>query len=412
MYTTAMSSRRAALRSSLLVAAVLTIAFDQSPAHSEQPPAAVTPSVHIDVLPREERYRAQVVDTTQESLRLLDEWLDLQPQSNISLTTNPVVAVDADATRLHVDLPWRIAQSAMEVESQVAYRVAQAVLPQSDADSSVSQGIAWYLQSRIVEHLFNLSFAAPGHSTESLRLFGGHIPHGFPSLRLTRWRGGLGGNQGVRRPPGELDAAATRIATAFAALERYLGWPVLQGGLRELAKDRTTPLTAERVTQTISAAAGQDLTWFFRIAFDPAQRVEYALTHFSSEPGDSCAAGPCHRTRVTVARLGSAAFPGTSRERQGEYEAGDGVQVQVTFADGAQVIATWDGREPQRVFEFESAAPATVARLDPAGTLLLDSNLLDHAMRRQPVNNVPMAKWMARWSLWLQHALLGYVMLV
>ena len=300
----------------------------------------------------------------------------------------------------------------MEIESLVAYRLALQYWHPSPDEPHIARGLAWYLQSRAVEQHFNLTFAAPGHSVESLRLFGGFIPWSLPSLRLGRFSAGLAAGEG-RRAPGDLDASAVRSAMAFATLERYLGWPTLQGALREFAKRGDAPVTLAAAKDTISAASGQNLDWFFDAAFDSTRRIEYRLRDVATDDeARDCSGRPCHRSRVTIARLGDTAFSGSSRPRMGGFEAGRGVQVRVTFADGDQVDAAWDGRDEERVFEFESNAPATVVQLDPRGVIIPDSNALDGSWHRTPESNVPTAKWVARWAVWLQNALLTYAMLM
>jgi hypothetical protein len=49
-----------------------------------------------------------------------------------------------------------------------------------------------------------------------------------------------------------------------------------------------------------------------------------------------------------------------------------------------------------------------VAHLDPARVLLLDANYLDNRLALSPASNVPIAKWVARWVVWLQDAMLAY----
>jgi hypothetical protein len=344
----------------------------------------------------EERSDERAMLAAQESARLLTEWLGATPPS---------------PQPRRPQLPWRTAPSAMELESAIAYRTAMAYWSASSAEPGIAHGLAWYLQGRLVEHLFNTAYAAPGHSTESLRLFGGHVAYELPSLRLTRG-GALAATDGRRRPR-EIDTSALRSASAFASLERILGWPVLQGALLELAKHRDTPLSSDLVNEVVSAAAGRDLSWFFSFAFNPTLRVEYALRDFVTESvKEGCLSSPCYRTRVTAERLGDVAFTGSSHEPQGEFDAGELIRLEVRFPDGQRGTASWDGRDRQRVFQFESTTPAAEARLDPMGTLVLDSNSLDHSLRREPASNVPLAKWLARWTIWLQHVLLGYAMLI
>jgi hypothetical protein len=243
--------------------------------------------------------------------------------------------------------------------------------------------------------MFNDRFARPGHSTDGIRLFGGFVPVAFPSLVASRWSDHL---------------ARERGALAFASLERYLGWPTLQGALAVLAASmHDARLTPRHANAVISRAAGQDLTWFFTTAFDPKSSVDYAVSQVVSTP---CTGSPCHRTRVTLSRKSAGAFTGSSRERVGPYQAGGAIVVEVRFEDGQTATARWDGRDAHASFEFESAAKAVSARLDPEATLLLDPTPLDHTWSREPQSNVPVTKWVARWVVWLQNALMTYAALV
>jgi hypothetical protein len=331
-----------------------------------------------------------------ESVRLYRDWLGRSP---------------ADESSPTISMPWQAAPAAMEIESLVAYRIARRYWTESAASPEVARGLSWYLQSRVVEHLFNLGYAAPGHSADGLRLFGGFVPVSFPALRFSRWRA-LDVDAVHRRRPSDLDERGVRVALAFASLERYLGWPALQGALAVLAREHDVPLTPERANAVISAAAGQDLSWFFAIAFDASQHLDYGIGQFVTAPATTSCTTPCFTTRVTLQRTGSAIFSGASRDRVGAYEAGDGVVLQVLFDDGQVATSTWDGRDETRNFEFVSAAPAASVRVDPEGTLLLDSDTQDHVRLRDPQTNVPIVKWLARWSVWLQHAMMSYAMLV
>lgn len=333
---------------------------------------------------------------TAEARRLYGDWLGRD---------------DIDAVAIANDLPWCAPGSAMEVESLIAHRAAGQYWRESPAQPAIARGLSWYLQSRVVEHLFNLKYALPGHSSESVRLFGGFVPVTLPALRISRWRS-LDVPARQRRRPPELDEASVRAAMAFASLERYVGWPVLQGALAVLARDRDAPLTAERTRGVISAAAGEDLTWFFDIAFDGRRTVEYAIAGFGSSPASSCAAAPCFTTQVILKRLGNAAFSGSSRDRVGRFDSGTAIGLRVGLESGQIMTARWDGRDDERTFLFESPTPGIAAQLDPDGVLLLDPNRQDHWWRLQAASNVSIAKWVARWSVWLQHAMMSYAMLV
>jgi len=350
------------------------------------------PDAAVDVTPRAERYRDRIAAATSESLTVYEQWLGPLTRQPIATTTP--------------NLPWRSPHPFMEVEAHVAYAIALRYWGRGDSgDTTVARSLSWYLQSRVVERLFNVQFGALAHSTDGARFFGGYIPWAQPSLRLSRWTAGLA-LDGVHRLPPSVDAETQRGALAFGSLERYLGWPALQGALQTLATTATdAPLTLDRVTDVVSAASGQDLRWFFDQAFDPAVTFDYAIESLRTSPG-SCAGTSCYRTEVTATRNGTGQFTGSSREPVEPYESGQAVSLRVTFEDGQQVTARWDGRAARRTFEFESPAATSAVWLDPDRVLLMDVTPLDHSRSTSADTNVPVAKWTARWMVWLQNALL------
>ena len=333
--------------------------------------------------------RSRIENATSLTLTRLGAWLGGPPR---------------DMTPPSVVTRWLAAPSTMDVEARVAYTIALRYWENADAaDRAIAQSLAWYLQSRVVEDLFNINFGAHAYGTASGRYFGGHVPWTFPTLRVTRWRGGL--------LNAENDTVA-RGALAFATLERYLGWPALQGALRVLAQDHGgTPLTRNHIGEVIGAAVGQDLSWFFNLAFDANQPIEYALEAMRSDSSDQCGATPCYETHVNVRRLSDASFSGSANDRLGSYESGSAIRLRLTFDDGQTAQWAWDGRDAERTYTVQSPARARTATLDPEGVLLLDRNALDHTVRLQPTTNVPVTKWAARWVLWLQNVLLTYAML-
>ena len=142
---------------------------------------------------------------------------------------------------------------------------------------------------------------------------------------------------------------------------------------------------ADPVT-AMSAATGRDLAPVFADA-SSGGLIDRTISGLSSEPG-SCAS-PCYRTLVSIAPAGAVPFP---------------LLVRVSFSDGKSIDARWDGRRDQ--LEFESAAPAIGAELDPDRVWLLDRNPLNNARVPPRETNVPVTKWMARWIVWLQDAML------
>jgi hypothetical protein len=413
---------RVVLARSTVLAIVLAAVVGQLHAQGD-----VTPTVHIELAPTEQHYRARIEQSAVESSTQYRQWLGPSSHPAITFTTSVGSSgVDGAPNTIVLDLPWRTADPMMEVEAQVAYGLAMQYWPHDAGNASFVNGLSWYLQSHLVERLFNIGYARPGHSIDGVRLFGGFVPWGFESLRLSRWRGGLAWERfassvqprlwppGERRLPREVNPSAVRGALAFASLERYLGWPVLQGALRTLAGTMSqTRLTREHAAAVVGAAAGQDLTWFFDVAFDQTVLIDYAVTQLhSSDVSETCSSERCYRTGVTVVRLGKGLFTGTSHAPVAGYDAGQGMSILVDFGGGHTAMARWDGRAAERRFDFESTAPAASAQLNPDGTLLLDPTPLDHSRYTTSRNNTPMAKWVSRWVVWLQNAMLTCAMLV
>lgn len=254
----------------------------------------------------------------------------------------------------------------MRVESNVAQEVARAWLARVAGHDAWKDGAAQYLQSRIVEQLFDRRYFLKAYHYDAVCWFGCHMPWSFRSLPLSRWH-----------------TLSDPIAIAFASLERELGWPTVQGALRA-----ATSGTGADPVQAMSDATGRDLAPVFAAAAS-AVSIDHRITALSST-ATACASA-CYRTTVSIAGTGAVPFP---------------LLLRVSFSDGHTIDARWDGRRDK--FEFESAAPAIEARLDPDRVWLLDRNPLNNARVQPRHTNVPVTKWMARWVVWLQDAVLTH----
>jgi hypothetical protein len=335
------------------------------------------PALRIECVACAQPARERVETAAREALTSYERWL------------GPLEG-DAIAIELPSQLTSRAPQPFMEIESYVAYDIALRYWRTgSNAPAPIAKSLSWYLQSRVVERIFNNQYGVLAHSGDGVRAFGGFVPWPLPSLRLTRWTAGVTSVDAHRRPP-DIDATIERGAVAFAALERHLGWPALQGALQVLA-ERHSSLSNDDVEAIISRATGQDLRWFFHAAFDPQVSLDYAIRAFATSSG-RCDDAACYRTTVSVERRGTAEF------KQ--------LRLHVRFADGQEVTTAWDGRDATRTFSFESPASPIEAELDPDRALLLDVTPLDNVRAIESRTNVPIAKWVARWMVWLQDAML------
>jgi hypothetical protein len=403
MYTTAMIRWRSALRTPLLLVAIAHAA----PCLAQPAPDVPSVQLHLAGAPAADRARIELA--SREAVARYVEWLGPAPQQAIVVSDARRDADDTGSVR--VALPWWPAPATMDLEAQVAFGIGRlwwAHLVAGEGDAPLRDGLAWYLQSRVVEELFDLRYYAEGHSRDAVRFFGGAVPWTFRLLRLGRWTAGLGRDtyvtaraprpwpvSGRRHPPG-MDAGVARVALAFGTLERHVGWPAPEG-----------PMTLAAFSDRLGASVGQDLSWFFESAFDPLVVYDYAVTGLAASP-TTCAGAPCVRSTVAVERRGAGVFSGRAGAPLGPFEAGDALVLRVRFADGQEVEARWDGRAPLRQFEFEGSTPVAAATLDPDRILLLDASHLDNRRASAGAHNVPVAKWVAQWLVWLQDAVLTY----
>jgi hypothetical protein len=347
--------------------------------------SAAPAQIRIELPPSQEPYRERIARAATEALTQLSDWLGPLPQGGITIRAAGGREKGTLAGGvITLQLPWLSDPATMDVEGIVSRAVAMQYWPHAPADARVAQGIAVYLERRLTERLFNIQYARPGHHADRRAFFGGFVPWSLETLRLSRWNA----------------VEQSREAAAFSGLERYLSWPVLQGALKALAiATRDAPLNADRTIAVVSAAAGQDLGWYFKLAFDASAQIDYRVTDLrTSRQGEPCPPSGCLRAHVTVARRGNAVVRG--------------VPLQVVFEDGQQVHTSWDGQAADENLEFESPAAARFARLDPDGIFLLDASGLDNIRYAAPESNVPLAKWVSRWLVWLQDALLTYTMLL
>lgn len=271
----------------------------------------------------------------------------------------------------------------MTVESEVAFQAARAYW-RNPRPTPLMDGAARYLQSRAVAAMFDLSTGRAGAGVDSIRVFGGSYVRPFADLRFDGPTAGL---------PRDHAAAIPRAALAFASLERLVGQPRLTGALRSVFE--AAPATDDEVLHSLQLALGQEISWLFDTVRDPLRSMNYRVAGVAQE---SCSPAPCHRVRVDVAHDGDAAFRG--------------VEIRVDFADGQSPSLSWDGSGPSHTAVFEGPSAPVRVRVDPGVVNLLDDNLLDQSKEIGAPTNAPIGKWIARWAVWLQDAMLAYSALV
>lgn len=364
---------KAAVAGAIVIAAAGAI--ERLAAQPAVPAARLAPRP-LNAADRERVERAIAVST-----RRYDEWL------------GPSRA--GDPLPLNLDTPVWTSPSSMRLESQIAFALARerfAPMTGSGLTSNLVDGIAWHLQSRVVEELFDLAEQQPGHHAVDAGMFGGLVRWGFPSLVVQR------------TGPDERGSLETRhAAAAVATLERVVGWPALAGALRVLIAVQPAPAGPQDAARTLEAALGVPLDWFVA-ALAPGFRVNYRLVSVEAQ-SLNCGEPRCYRTAIAVARDGEALFAAKGSPATP-------LAIAVEFNDGATSMLAWSGNEAERSFVTESLSAPVAVTLDPGHVAQLDDHPLDQQWRAAAIPHPLPVKSLVAWVVWLQHAALTYNVLL
>lgn len=299
---------------------------------------------------------------------------------------------DAGSLRLRRAV-WSLPPS-MDLESQVVFAVARArfsAIAESPATTPLVDGIAWHLQSRIVEELFDLAHQRPGHHTIAVPVFGESVSWTIPSLTVSR-----------RARDSRVSPAIARAADAVATLENVVGWPALAAALRALAATRG-PIDLPGVQASLAASLGVPVGWFFA-ALAPDFHVNYSLGAVASEAA-TCGLEPCVRTTIDVVRDGAVLFPNQALAGTSQIE------LRLDFDHDQAATFWWSGRQSERL-TIESATAPVAVRLDPNRVIVVDSDRLDQEWHAAPRPAPRPTKALAAWLVWLQDAVMTYTTLL
>jgi hypothetical protein len=214
-----------------------------------------------------------------------------------------------------------------------------------------------------------------------------------------------------RTTSGYLDHAAYRNLTyskmslVLGQLERLLGAATMDRAMRSYADTwRFRHPTTSDFVRSLSRAAGQDLSGYFRQTVWSSEVLDYAVETATSRPRRAptgvFGSGDERQTvergerqagwesEVVVRRLGGVTLP---------------VFTDLVFADGQRARLRWDGRE--RWVRFRVVGPRLAwAEVDPDHTLLLDVDRLNNSRRVEPDRRAS-RRWAQRLRFWIQNIL-------
>jgi hypothetical protein len=294
-------------------------------------------------------------------------------------------------------VPWLATSRGMERAAEIVRAIARQWWGDrvrfADADRALRDGLVWYLQSRIVEDLFDRRWELRAYALDVRRFFGGAVPWELRTIAVSRNTVGVARDVYLGRPQSRWRATMTpeaaRVALGFASLEQRFTWPVLERGLRSLALQHEGHTIDRRAFgDTLSRALGTDVAGWLALA-SGHQEVNASVTRVAAEP---CVPSPCVRTIADLRATG---------DPTGEWP------VRVRFADGRALMTSWRPSQGTTVW-FESAVPPADVTVDPDRTNLLDRDYRDNTLAVTPSTNVRIDKWGARWLVWLQQIMLTY----
>lgn len=172
-------------------------------------------------------------------------------------------------------------------------------------------------------------------------------------------------------------ATYAKPSTSYTTMERMLGEERWLDVLRTYyQRYQFKHPTGEDWLEVVNQVGGEEARSLLeQLAYDDGL-VDYAVSDLSC-----IQEGGLHHCAVTISRLGEVVLP---------------VEVEITFADGAQIRETWDGRDREQVYRYDKAYPVTVAEVDPDHALYLDVSFYNNSLTG-PVQVEPIARISSQW---------------
>jgi hypothetical protein len=370
-----------------------------------QPAVSELPSIRVEVSGASDARAQQLATTARRTLLLLSDWLG--PYPDRELTIVDASRQDAGAATAAVELHWWELERDPATERALIAAIATnywiAALSEPPDRRWFTDAIVRYTALRAIDVILE----GRQHWTE--RYFGGVVPFALRSLPLSPYGGETRGHiphfdAEIRLSPGGDRPRVARATAALFTLDRFIGSPALQAGLREYrATARDTGYSPAHLAAVLSRQRGSDLAWFFNEALRPDATFDYGVEQFSSEP-----AGGRFHVRVGLRRFGNAVFG----EDDGSG-AGAALPVVVTLADGTELLERWPGARASLALEYDTVSPASRAAVDPDAMLLLDDNRANNTrlLTTVPATSVAL-RAAASWMIWLEGLMLTCVGLV
>jgi len=379
------------------------------------PERGVTPvDIRLLLQPEHAGQEARHFAATRATLRLYGEWFGAYPYDHLTVI-DPAWQSGAGGmeypTLFTAGSRWLAPDDVMQPESVTVHEAGHqwwyAVVASNEFEHAwMDEGLNTFATARVLAETYE-------HDYFVQRFFGGFLPwvqRDIPQSRATvrnrLYTYRLDARSDPQSTPTFLGFPGTigrisydKTALWLHTLERWLGWPTVQGILRTYyERMRFRHPTPEDFFSIASEVSGRDLAPFFDQVSRSSNVFDYGVdTLLSVRATADDDDEPLYRTELVVRRYGEAVFP---------------VDVLVTFDDGQTVRERWDGEARWRQFTYERPSRVTSAVVDPERVLLLDVNYTNNSRTLAPRADDAADKWSAKWLVWLQDLMLTWAFLV
>jgi hypothetical protein len=343
--------------------------------------------IHLSLSSHQQRYHTRYLNAVRAALNRLGEWYGPYPGDKILLGDSDAVhSTSSSGSSMAVPAQTLSPGSSLKLEEHVCSVVARAYwlppgAPDLTRDAALREAVIAFSVDRLIREVYS------EERPVELRFFAETVPWVV---------------RGVRGSP---PLAAERMVLALITLERYLGWSTLQQSLADWrTRNAGAPTSAEGLIAVASDLTGRDLSWMNGL-FDPSQSYDYGVDRIDRPDG----ASSIGRVEVVVKRYGTGEFTGSAMPRKGGFESGRGVTLTVAFADGQEMVESWDGRDVERRFVYESPVAVVSAVVDPDNVIAVDTARANnelHVGNAPAMNREAGLAWTLRWGTWLQDRLL------
>src|SRR5262245_21123492 len=259
-----------------------------------QPAGASAVTLRTVLAPGSAERSARILTGAKDALRVLSQWYGHSPASQLTVVEVGWNSLDARAAfpgLMASAARWLTTSRDVSLERTVVAGVNRQfwfeAADQTGRAEWFAEGLARYAGARA------LNAVLEGRDYPTLRFFGDAIAYTTRSILLSRApsdpRPRVSGLEELEAPAAPwrgssatTGAEAERAVRAMDTLERYIGWPAIREALAA-GQDDPTLLTPSGFASRLSAARGNDLSWFFREAFRVSARFDYGIEAFPSD---------------------------------------------------------------------------------------------------------------------------------